>query len=97
MALVPMHQAYRLICVEVDPTLSCAEWPEGARLVADLDAQTPAWQTLTLLHAEGRCRVGHVLPLEAGVVFASKVDGEPRVLLGAWRILGTMVAAVTAL
>jgi transcriptional regulator with XRE-family HTH domain len=52
--LLPRHPDHRLIALQVGEPLPCAEWRDGTRLVMDVDARTPAWEALALVHAEGR-------------------------------------------
>lgn len=96
-ALTARHAEHRLLAVQVDPRLPCPGWPVGARLVVDWDARTPEWAALTLLHTEGRCRLGHVMPAGDRLLFAPRLDGVPEVVSRAGRVLGTIVAGVTAL
>ncbi len=95
--LVARHRNHRLLAIQVDPGLPCAEWPEGARLVVDWEARTPQWEALALIHTEGRCQLGHLSRIEHFLFFASRVDGDFRVIEEPWKILGTIVAAVTPL
>ncbi len=95
--LVARHRGHRLLAIQIDPGLPCAEWPAGARLVVDWDARTPQWEALALIHTEGRCQLGHLSRIEHLLFFASRVDGDVRVIEAPWKILGTIVAAVTPL
>ena len=70
---------------------------QGARLVVDWEARSPEWAALTLLHTEGRCRLGHVMRAGAQWLFAPRLDGTPTVVPQGSRVLGTIVAGVTAL
>ena len=95
--LVARHQGHRLLALQVEPGLPCAEWPVGARLVVDWDARTPQWEALALIHAEGRCQLGHLSRIEHFLFFASRAGGNFRVIAEPLKILGTIVAAVTPL
>ncbi len=95
--LVARHRGHRLLAIQNDPGLQCPEWPAGARLVVDWDARTPQWEALALIHTEGRCRLGHLSQVERFLIFASQVDGDVRAIEAPWKILGTVVAAVTSL
>jgi hypothetical protein len=88
---------HRLIAVPVGEGLAAAEWPAGARLVVDLDARTPAWEALALLHTEGRCELGHLTQVETALFVAAQRDGDFRILMDGWRILGTSIAIVMPL
>ena len=96
-ALLARHADHRLLAVLVDFRLACATWPVGARLVVDWEARTPEWAALTLLHTDGRCRLGHVMPAGDQWLFAPRMDGVPEIVSRAGRVLGTIVAGVTAL
>lgn len=96
--LVANHQTHRLIALQVTPGLQSAEWSVGAQLVVDWEARTPAWEALALIHTAGRCALGHLSRIEDMLCFATRVEGEFRVIsAGEWTILGTIVAAITCL
>ncbi len=91
------YRDHRLIAVPVGEDLAAAEWPDGARLVVDLDARTPAWEALALIHTEGRCELGHVTQVETALFVAAQRDGDFRIIMDGWRILGTSIAVVMPL
>jgi hypothetical protein len=96
-ALVARQETHRLLGIQVDPRLPCEGWPGGARVVVDWEARSPQWAALTLLHSGGRCRLGHVMPAVDHLLFAARLDGVPEGVPREGRVLGTIVAGVTAL
>lgn len=96
-AMLAHYEDHRFVAVEVSPELPCAAWPMGAQFVLDWDARLPGWNALVLVHDAGRCRLGHVTPSGDRLLFTPHRGGEPDVLSPTARILGTIVAAVTAL
>jgi hypothetical protein len=77
--------------------LDTAEWPVGTRLVVDVEARTPTWDDLALIHTEGHCHVGHLTQVETALLFGAERDGDFRVIQDGWRILGTICAGVVPL
>jgi len=96
-AMLAHYQDHRYMAVEVRPELRGAAWPVGTQLVLDWDARDPRWEALVLLHDHGRCRLGHVTPTDDRFLFTAQRGSEPDLLSLNARILGTSVAAVTAL
>jgi transcriptional regulator with XRE-family HTH domain len=96
-ALLARSGDHRLLAIEVDAQLPCAEWPLGAVLALDWDARTPRWEALMLLHDHGHCRLGHVTPSGDRLLVTPRRDGTPDLVSPEGRILGTIVAGVTAL
>jgi len=95
--LLPPHQAHRLLATPVGDRLPAAEWPTGTQLVVDVAAHTPTWDDLALIHTEGRCQVGHLTPVETALFFGAQRDGDFRVVMTGWRILGTVIAGIVPL
>ena len=96
-ALLRRYRAHRFVAVEVTPQLPGAGWRVGAQLVVDWDARAPRWTALALLHDGGHCRLGHVAPSGDRLLFAARPDAAPALVSPEGRILGTVVAGVTAL
>lgn len=96
-ALVARYPHHRLLALQVTLNLPCAEWPVGAQLVVDWEARTPAWEALVVLHDAGQCRLGHVTPSGDRLLFAPRLGGLPELLTREARVLGTIIAALTAL
>ena len=96
-ALLVRRQYHRLLGIEVGPRLPCAEWPTGAHLALDWDDRRPRWGALLLLHDAGQCRLGHVTASGDRLLFAPRPEGTPELVSPEGRVLGTIVAGVTAL
>jgi hypothetical protein len=94
--LLPRKHRHRLIALELDRTLSAAAWRVGTRVVVDWETRQPAWTALTLVHAEGRCRLGHVARTADGLLLAAELGAVPTALPPDSRILGRVVAVLTA-
>jgi hypothetical protein len=87
-----------LVAVEVTAECPAAEWRTGTRLVVAWGRRPRRWGALALVHAQGHCEWGYVKQVEDALFCAEEVDGEFRVIpAGAWRILGTAIAAVAPL
>jgi transcriptional regulator with XRE-family HTH domain len=91
------HREHRWLATQVGESLEATEWPDGTRLVVDTDARTPAWEDLALIHTEGRCQLGHLTQVETAPFFAVQRDGDFRIIMDGWRILGTSIAVVVPL
>lgn len=96
-ALVAAHATGCLVAVPVTPEMPCPGWPTGARVVVDGDARQPRWERVTLVHAEGRCQLGHVAHTDRGLLFAGSRDRAPRLLADESRILGTVIIVMAPL
>ena len=95
--LLPMHGDRRVIAVQVTASLPSAEWPEGSRLVVDWDAREPQWAATMLIHADGRCRFGHLVRTGGRLFLADRVGGAPQLIPEPYTIVGMVIGAVTAL
>ncbi len=95
--LLPMHGDRRVIAVQVTPSLPSSEWPDGSRLVVDWDAREPRWAATMLIHAGGRCRLGHLAWTGGRLFIADRVGGAPRLITEPYTIAGTVIGAVAAL
>ena len=96
-AMLAHYEDHRYMAVEVSPELPGAAWPVGTQLVIDWDARDPRWEALVLLHDHGRCRLGYVTPMGDRLLFAPQRGRAPGLVSPEGRILGTIIAAVTAL
>jgi hypothetical protein len=92
------HNPESLLAVEVTPNSPSPAWRPGTRLVVAWGLRPPRWESLVLIHAEGRCKWGHLKEVGDMLFFAESAESDFRVLpAGAWRILGTAIAVVAPL
>lgn len=93
-ALVAGIPAPHQLAVVLDDRLGHPGWPAGTRLVLDRSAGPSAWETVVLVHAADRCRLGHLAESGGVRLFASSPTTAPTVLARSARVLGRLVAVL---
>ncbi len=94
--MVTKHNFHRLIGVMLDGHLKRAAWGEEGRLVIDWDLRTPNFEKNVFYFDGTRHMVGRVKETEAGLLGTDWNGQSPTVLPKTAKILGHVVAMVTA-
>ncbi len=94
--MVSKHNFHRLIGVALDGHLKRAAWGEAGRLVINWDMRTPDFAKNVFFFDGTKHQVGHIKETEGGFLATDWNGQSPTVLPKTAKILGHVVAMVTA-